>query len=195
MPEAPTWLSDDARAVWDEIVAAGVDADRDAMAVYCCAVVDFTKAQKTLDEFGNVVRGARGGMIRSPFSAVKSENAQTVITLAREFGLLGKVDDEAPPTRAGWRNAAAAERTITALRSGGRLEDVDAATTALVRHLAAALDGLDATEFPAQTASLARVQLAAIRTLRGGDDDDAHDGSIGELLAALSAPMGDGSEP
>jgi hypothetical protein len=96
-----------------------------------------------------------------------------------------------PQSEGTWRNRRATERTIAALRAGGRLENVDAATLALARHLAAALDDVDSTEFPAQTASLARVQLATLRTLRGLSDDSGHDPDIGDLLAALSAPMGD----
>jgi hypothetical protein len=89
------------------------------------------------------------------------------------------------------RNRDATERTITALRAGGRLEHVDAAAVALARHLAAALDDVDAAERPAQVASLARVQLATLRTLRGVDDDAARDPDVGELLAILSSEVGD----
>jgi hypothetical protein len=96
------------------------------------------------------------------------------------------------PTR---RNRTAVERTITALRHGGRLEEVDAATTALARHLAGALDTVDAGAYPAQTASLARVHLATLRQLRGLDDTERDDAGIGDLLAALSAEVGDPAQP
>jgi hypothetical protein len=88
------------------------------------------------------------------------------------------------------RNQAALERTITALRNGGRLEDVDAAAVALARHLAGALDEVDAEARPAQVASLARVQLATLRTLRGIDDDSQRDADVGDLLAILSSEVG-----
>jgi hypothetical protein len=90
------------------------------------------------------------------------------------------------------RNSAAAEHTISALRGGGRIEDADAATVALVRHLAGALDLVDPGEWPAQVASLARAQLAALKMLRGVGDDS--DDSLGDLVAALSGPMGDAPE-
>jgi hypothetical protein len=90
------------------------------------------------------------------------------------------------------RNTAAIERTVAALRSGGRIEEVDAATVALARHLAAALDAVDPLEFPAQAASLARVQLSTLRTLRGTGADD--DDGLADLVAALSGPMGDAQE-
>jgi hypothetical protein len=89
------------------------------------------------------------------------------------------------------RNRAAVERTLTALRSGGRLKEVDSAVTALGRHLADALDDLDPVEFPHQTAALARVHLAAVQILRGRDEVPDRDSDIGDLLAALSAPPSD----
>jgi hypothetical protein len=104
---------------------------------------------------------------------------------------------EAPDEHPGgtWRNRRATERTITALRKGGRLEEVDAAAVALARHLASALDEVDGSKLPAQTASLARVQLAALRTLRGVDDGSDRDADLSELLAVLSAPVGDTPQP
>jgi hypothetical protein len=104
---------------------------------------------------------------------------------------------EKPTLTAGgtWRNRTATERTIEALRKGGKLESVDAAAVALARHLAAALDEVDSAAMPAQTASLARVQLAALRTLRGFDDDTDRDADVGDLLAMLQAPLGDQAQP
>jgi P27 family predicted phage terminase small subunit len=198
MAERPGWLSDEARAVWDALPADVVaKADRDALVVYCNAVADFTRAQQVLDQTGVVVKGARGGLVRSPLNIVKAENAAIMRALARDLGLV-RPDPDAPALRANarYRNAAALERTITALRSGGRLEDADAATAALARHLAAALDAVDAEAFPTQTASLARAQLATLRMLRGERDDDHAPADIDALIAALvSAPLGDASEP
>jgi transposase len=101
-----------------------------------------------------------------------------------------------PRTR---RNRAAIERTITALRRGGRLEPVDAAGIALARHLAAALDVVDPEHYTAQLASLARVHLATLRQLRGMDDRNEGDPDLGELLSYLAAPMpaevGDTAQP
>jgi hypothetical protein len=102
---------------------------------------------------------------------------------------------EEHPGGSSWRNRRATERTITALRRGGRLEEVDAAAVALARHLALALDEVDGAKLPAQTASLARVQLAALRTLRGIDDGSERDADVGELLAMLSAPVADPPQP
>jgi P27 family predicted phage terminase small subunit len=192
---APAWLSDDARAVWDGLAAAGVDGDADTLIVYCCAVADYRAAQQGLDSDGTLIRGRGGVMVRSPLHSVKAANAATMRVLARELGLTATKPDTDSQARAGRRNGAATERTIAALRAGGRLEGVDAAATALVRHLASALDGVDPVRCPAQTASLARVYLVALRNLRGDDADDRHDtGALDDLLAVLSSPVGDATE-
>jgi hypothetical protein len=102
---------------------------------------------------------------------------------------MGGVAKRETPAAPSWRNQRATERTIDALRRGGKLEEVDAAAVALARHLALALDKVDGATMPAQTASLARVQLAALRTLRGIDDGTERDADVGELLAMLSAPL------
>jgi hypothetical protein len=86
------------------------------------------------------------------------------------------------------RNAAAFERTVAALRSGGRLEPVDAALVAAGRNLAALLDDHDEPVVPVTWA-----YLNVLRELRGvvgaSSDDD-----LGQLIAALSAPLGDAPE-
>jgi hypothetical protein len=106
---------------------------------------------------------------------------------------------EPPPGAAsrgsGRRNRAATERTITALRAGGKIEVVDAAAIALARHLATALDEVDPEVRPAQVASLARVHLATLRTLRGVDDGSERDADVGDLLALLSTEVPDTPNP
>jgi hypothetical protein len=89
------------------------------------------------------------------------------------------------------RNRDGLERTLRALRAGGRVEEADAAVTALARHVSDALDGLDPVEFPHQTAALARVHLQAVQILRGHDDVGDPDSDLGTLLAFLSAPDGE----
>jgi hypothetical protein len=89
------------------------------------------------------------------------------------------------------RNTTGLERTIAALRATGRIEGADAATLSLGRTVA---ERLDREPDSAKLASLGRVQLSVLRTLRGLDDDDRTAGSLDDLLAALSAPMGDAPE-
>ena len=91
------------------------------------------------------------------------------------------------------RNAAAVERTVAALRSTRRLEQADDATVALARTLASALDAVEPAECPAQTASLARAHLSALKLLRGVTDTDADDG-LADLIAAMHGPLGDAPE-
>ena len=91
------------------------------------------------------------------------------------------------------RNARAVEVTIAALRTGGRLEPVDAATVALVRTLAHDLDEVDPGGSPAQLATLARAQLAALKLLRGVNDTDDGD-DFAEFIAAMRGEMGDAPE-
>jgi P27 family predicted phage terminase small subunit len=193
--DPPAWLSADARAVWDQIDAAIRDtAEPDALAVYCCAVADYQQAQRLLDQSGPLIRNQRGAMVRNPLNIVKSDNAQVIRQLGRQLGIVTTPTRPTEAATAGYRNRAAVERTITALRAGGRVEEVDAAAAALARHLATALDMVDPARYPAQTASLARSQLAALRVLRGLDDDQTS-GGVDELLAYLSAPLGDSPQP
>jgi len=193
--ERPDWLSDDAAAVWDALDVDVIErADPELVAVYCCAVADFTKAQQQLDSSSLLIRGPNG-LVKNPLQMVKRDAGETMRRLAAQLGIgavrEGQVPDETTPR---YRNRAATERTITALRQGGRLEDVDAATLALARHLAQALDELDAAKFPTQTATLARVQLSALASLRG--ERDADTSSTGDALTAwLSTPVGDFPQP
>jgi hypothetical protein len=118
-------------------------------------------------------------------AVVPTWHAVTKRVTARE------VQPAAPPSGAGRRNRAAVERTITGLRQGGKLEDVDAATVGLARHLATALDTVDPLTQAGRVAQLARVYLATLRSLRGVDEDSERDTDLGDLLALLSAPVGD----
>jgi len=196
-PEAPAWLSEGARAVWERTQGQlPPGADPDAFAVYCCAVADFVAAQQALDRTGLVIRGQGGGMVRNPFNQLKLANAVAARATAKDLGI--GIDpalaEPAPPAhQARYRNQAAVERTITGLRNLGRLEPVDDATVALTRTLADAMDRVDPTTYPAQLASLARAQLASLRMLRGASEDDS-DSGLSDIIAALSSPMGDAPE-
>jgi hypothetical protein len=82
---------------------------------------------------------------------------------------------------------AAFERTVRALKAGGKLEAVDAALVAGGRTLAALLDDHDEPVVPVMWA-----YLKVLRELRGvvdGNDDD-----LGQLIAALQSPLGDAPE-
>ena len=192
MPEPPSWLSEEAREVWATLDPAAVArADGDALVVYCCAVADYRRSQRVLDETGTIVKGDRG-LVRNPLLAVRAEASATMRALAPVIGTSGRFELPGEPAR--FRNQAATERTIASLRLTGRLEEADAGAIALARHLARSLDVTDPAQFPAQTASLARAHLKALGALRGTDDDARTGTNIDVLLAQLSTPVGDTEE-
>jgi P27 family predicted phage terminase small subunit len=92
-PQAPAWLADDAREVWDrtleELEAMGLarGADVDALVMYCNAVVNHARAQQAIDREGVLVDGASGGKVRNPATTIVNHNAGIVARFAREFGL------------------------------------------------------------------------------------------------------------
>jgi len=190
-------MSEPAKAVWDKTHSQlPPDADADKFAMYCATMADFLEAQQTLDRTGLLIRGQSGALIPSPLNRVKLTNANAARALARELGL--GVDSSLPAKQSTdrsirRRNQAATERTLKALTSVGRIEAVDSATVALTRTLAEALDRIDPEAFPAQMATLARVQLAALRMLRGKVDDDDDSTAISDWITALSTEMGDAS--
>ena len=109
-------------------------ADPDQLAAYCAAVADYRKAQTQLDRTGQLIRGVDGGLVRNPLLAVRRETGEAARRLASQLGVTSS--DEPPSRSTGWRNQRATERTITALRHGGRVEPVDDASISLARHLA-----------------------------------------------------------
>ena len=84
------------------------------------------------------------------------------------------------------RNRLAAEATIAALRSAGRLELIDSARIATLQTLA------DAVDADPVNASLWREYRAAESTLREVNDDGNDE--LTEILGRLSTPMGDAED-
>jgi hypothetical protein len=82
---------------------------------------------------------------------------------------------------------AATRRTIQAMKRAGSIEEVDSLVVANVMFTAKLLDELDPDTPPNQVASLARAHLAASKALRG-DHDEAIDGGLGQIIAALATP-------
>ena len=85
------------------------------------------------------------------------------------------------------RNVAAFERTVRALKQGGKVEAVDAALIATGRTLARLLDDHDEPVVPVTWA-----YLNVLRDLRGTMSTGG--GDLDALIAALSAPLGDAPE-
>ena len=91
--------------------------------------------------------------------------------------------DTADPSVTFGRNRDAAEQTIAALQSVGRLEVIDSARVATFRTLA------DAVDADPVNASLWREYRAAEHTLREVTDDV--DDELTQILGRLSTPLGD----
>jgi phage terminase small subunit len=192
---APIWMSPSAQAIWAKTLSElPVGADLDKFAVYCCTMADCLQAQQSLDATGLLIKGPNGGLIPSPLNRVKLTNANAARALARDLGI--GVDPSTPATQSTnrsvrRRNQSAIEKTLKCMTDGGRIEAVDAAAVALTRTLAEALDRVDPEVYPAQMATLARVQLAALRMLRGKQDDDDDNAALSDFIAAMSTEMGD----
>jgi phage terminase small subunit len=192
---APDWLSDAAKEIWAKTLSElPPNADFAKYAVYCCTMADFYQAQRTLDATGLLIKGPNGGLLPSPLNRLKIANANAARALARDLGI--GVDPALPAAQSAnrsvkRRNQAAIEKTLKSLTDGGKLEAVDSATVALTRTLAEALDRVDPETYPAQMATLARVQLAALRLLRGKQDDDDDNAALSDFIASMSAEMGD----
>ena len=84
------------------------------------------------------------------------------------------------------RNRTAVEESIRALRDAGRLESVDAAKIAAAQSLA------DAVDADPSNASLWREYRAAELVLR--ETNDTNTDEFAQLLAALSAEVGDSTQ-
>jgi P27 family predicted phage terminase small subunit len=194
----PDWLSESARDVWLKTEPElPLGADLDQFAVYCCTMSDYLSAQQSLDKTGQLVRGPNGGLIPSPLHRIKLSNANAARQLARSLGI--GVDPSLPAQQSAsrsmkHRNQVATERTLKSLKAVGRIDPIDAATVALTRTLAEALDRVDPETYPAQMANLARAQLAALRLLRGTIDDDNDGASLSDFITAMSTEMGDATE-
>lgn len=94
--EAPDYLDDDARAIWDRLAAdhfAKVGAthwDADALAVYCTAVVHHRRAVQLVNSTGVLIKaGSRGhgGLVKHPAMQVIRDQAAIIRAYAQEFGL------------------------------------------------------------------------------------------------------------
>jgi hypothetical protein len=88
-------------------------------------------------------------------------------------------------------NRLATNRTVRAMRAGGRLEPIDAAAIAAAQTTADLLDQaiVDGEMKGYEVAALGRLHLAALLALIGKEADDVDEG-IAAVIAALSTPMG-----
>jgi P27 family predicted phage terminase small subunit len=93
VPDAPTHLSDMARAEWDritvELEAAGLLAqvDRAALAAYCVAWGRWVDAEAKVAELGTVIKAPSGYPIQSPYLAIANKAMEQMKVFLVEFGM------------------------------------------------------------------------------------------------------------
>jgi len=95
-PPVPAWLSADAKAEWKRL-AAGLHAlgvlttlDRAAFAVYCEAWASFRKARDAVRAHGLTSVTDKGNVVMHPAVAAMKQSADSLLKLAKEFGLTPK---------------------------------------------------------------------------------------------------------
>jgi len=89
----PRAVSDEVQAVWDKTVAQlegmglGAPPDAEVLRAYCEAVVQHRRASAVLRSSGVLVQGLHGNYVRNPALQIQRDTANTLLILAREFGL------------------------------------------------------------------------------------------------------------
>ncbi len=92
-PEAPEWLSDEARAEWDRVLPGLTrldilkEEDRAALAAYCETWAEFVQATRALQEHGSLTITAAQGEIPHPAVAIRRNAGAQLRTWANQFGL------------------------------------------------------------------------------------------------------------
>ena len=93
-PDAPVWLSDVERTVWDETVAElsltpGLLAkvDRGLLSCYCEAWGEFFAAREEIRKFGATVRNDKGGECPAAAVGRKNKGLERIIKIGAAFGM------------------------------------------------------------------------------------------------------------
>lgn len=92
-PCMPTWLCPRAVQVWrglaTSLVKAGLltSVDGNSFAIYCNAYARYLEAEEVLVKDGPVIKGPKGGLVKSPWLAVQKEAAELSNRLGAEFGI------------------------------------------------------------------------------------------------------------
>src|SRR5512145_143099 len=93
IPSCPNHLTGVARQEWNritkELAKLGVIAlvDRAALAAYCTAYKDYTRAENKLKMEGEVIISDKGGMYQNPWVGIKNSAIEKMIKIGVEFGL------------------------------------------------------------------------------------------------------------
>lgn len=93
--DAPDYLDDDARAVWDRLAPdlerQGVLTawDVDALAVFCTAVVHHRRAVQTVNQTQVLLKASGGhtGIVKHPAMQIIRDQAAVIRAFGQEFGL------------------------------------------------------------------------------------------------------------
>jgi len=92
-PQAPEWLTPEARKVWDRVVAelAGMQlafaADADTIAAFCSSVALLARAERTLVEDGYLHDDANGNSRRSPWVLIRRDALAGIARFGLALGL------------------------------------------------------------------------------------------------------------
>jgi P27 family predicted phage terminase small subunit len=90
--DPPTWLSLDARRVWERIVPEllklelATNINVDTLAIWCDAVAKCALCATKVDEQGPVVR-SRGGNVQNPYALMQVKYAGIIRQYSGEFGM------------------------------------------------------------------------------------------------------------
>lgn len=93
LPDAPSWLEPATREVWDRTVAelahmrVLTSADRDALVVYCQAVVHHARAVREVAATGLLIEGKDGYPVKNPAMQFVRDQAVLIKVMAGQFGL------------------------------------------------------------------------------------------------------------
>ena len=93
VPQCPQHLKGDAKVEWKrvtkELRALGIltKVDRATLTAYCMAWGDLVKAEKQIEEEGEVIVSDKGGMYQNPWVAIKKRSMDQVVKFAAEFGM------------------------------------------------------------------------------------------------------------
>lgn len=92
IPDAPDWLSAEARAEWErqvlQLTPLGLlaKADRALLAAYCEAWAEFVEAVEFVAEHGHTSTTELGNVIQHPMVGIKNRAAERLNRFAQQFG-------------------------------------------------------------------------------------------------------------
>lgn len=93
VPQCPPHLKGDAKVEWKrvtkELHTLGIltKVDRATLTAYCMAWGDLVRAEKQIEEEGEVIVSDKGGMYQNPWVAIKKRSMDQVVKFSAEFGM------------------------------------------------------------------------------------------------------------